>query len=71
MAGDSGEGATHERIVRHEVLHRGGPEFEVLVNQVSGQMTTTRVRQVNARVAAGIDVSTVAREWTSSHDVTP
>jgi osmoprotectant transport system substrate-binding protein len=58
-------------IVRHEVLDRRGPEFELLVNQVSGQMTTAGLRQLNARVAAGIDVSRVAREWISSHEFAP
>jgi osmoprotectant transport system substrate-binding protein len=58
-------------IVRNEVLERVGPDFEVFVNRVSRQITTARLRQLNARVAAGRDVSEVAREWISSHDLTP
>jgi osmoprotectant transport system substrate-binding protein len=58
-------------IVRHELLDRRGREFELLVNQVSGQMTTAGLRQLNARVAAGIDVSRVAQEWLASQGLSP
>jgi glycine betaine/choline ABC-type transport system substrate-binding protein len=55
-------------IVRHEVLDHRGPEFRQLVNEVSSQMTTAGLRQLNERVAAGMDVSRVARAWISAHD---
>jgi glycine betaine/choline ABC-type transport system substrate-binding protein len=58
-------------MVRHEVLDRRGPEFELLVNQVSGELTTTGLRQREAPVAVGIHVSRLVREWISSHDFRP
>jgi glycine betaine/choline ABC-type transport system substrate-binding protein len=54
--------------VRREVIDRWGTEFEAVVNEVSQQLTTAELRQLNASVAAGSDPSTVAREWLSFQD---
>ena len=55
-------------VVRRELLDRWGFEFEEVVNRVSKELTTPELRELNARVAGGIDPSRAAREWLSSQE---
>jgi len=52
-------------VVRREVLASAGPDFEQLVNDVSSEISTSDLQQLNARVATGTDVATAARDWLS------
>jgi osmoprotectant transport system substrate-binding protein len=58
-------------IVRREVIAGWGPEFEQVVNDVSSRLTTSELRQLNARAAEGIEPSKVAQEWLTSWGYLP
>jgi osmoprotectant transport system substrate-binding protein len=58
-------------LVHREVLNRWGTELEQVVNAVSSQMTTADLRGLNAQVAEGLKVSTVARRWFLSEGIRP
>jgi glycine betaine/choline ABC-type transport system substrate-binding protein len=50
-------------LVRTDALSRWGPEFVVAVDLLSARLTTSDLRVLNLRVAAGDAVEDVARAW--------
>jgi osmoprotectant transport system substrate-binding protein len=50
-------------LVRAEVVARWGPGLVALLDDVSQHLTTERLRQLNADVAAGSEPAAVAAEW--------
>jgi osmoprotectant transport system substrate-binding protein len=50
-------------IVRREVIELGGARFVEVVDAVSGALTTSALRAMNARVAAGDEPADVAGRW--------
>jgi osmoprotectant transport system substrate-binding protein len=50
-------------IVRAEVVDRWGPPLIAVIDRVSGLLTTDALRQLNADVARGTPLATVAAAW--------
>lgn len=53
-------------LVRTEVLARAGPRMSQVVDSVSGRLTTDELRALNALVAGGAEMPTVAASWLES-----
>ena len=53
-------------LVRTEVLARAGPRLSQVVDAVSERLTTDELRALNARVAGGAALPTVAATWLRS-----